>query len=308
MQQQQQEHVQIQQQAGPQLGPSSAAAAANAVLVSSVASAASSRPDWLRELDNSAVPDVDFHDLPKPVAQAVQNETSWGAKGPRAALAAAIRRAELTMQQGGAAVRQAPTPPPPGGPYDDDDDRLDGGGGGELELGGVRASSINLARSLASESKFIFPVHAEKEWGTLKSPGVGLNANPAAQSSSAARGPASGRRGPSAMPRTIDESDRRGGDATAAAAVEESRLVYPNSEVGGEWNSFGELDSAASAAVPAMGGGGGGGGDAGGLQPVLVSPSGDGGGVGGGSLGEDSVDLLLARNEERLRRLETIAT
>ena len=242
-------------------------------MTASVTSAASSRPDWLRKLDNTAVPDVDLHDLPESLAEAAVNETAWGnGKGPRAALAEAIRRAELMMRQGGGAARQARY----------GDDWLDDGVG--VKVGGeMGAASINLAQSLVSDSKFIFPVHAQQtEWGTLKSPG--LEPEPAADS--AVRRPSSGRRAPKAAPR----------------AYEESRLVYPDANTGGEWGSLASgRDATAVATAPAATTASVGG-------RAVVSLSADGPGGLGGSLGEDSVDLLLARNEERLRRLDGIST
>ena len=244
------------------------------VMTASVASAASSRPDWLRKLDNSAVPDVDLHDLPESLAEAAVNETSWGnGKGPRAALAEAIRRAELMMRQGGGAATQARTPPTPYG-----DDWLDDAGGVKLG-GGMGAASINLAQSLASDSKFIFPIHAQQtEWGTLKSPG--LDPEPAVDSG--VRRPSSGRRAPKAPPH----------------AYEESRLVYPDSNTGGEWSSLASRRDATAVATASAATTG---------ERGVASLSADGAG-GLGSLGEDSVDLLLARNEERLRRLDAIST
>jgi hypothetical protein len=84
--------------------------------------------------------------------------------------------------------------------------------------------------------------------------------------------------------------------------VEESRLVYPTSDAGGEWNSFAGLDSndpaAAAAAVPVLSRASG--------EQMFGQGSSEG--ALDGSLGADSVDMLLARNEERLRRLDAIST
>ena len=203
------------------------------------------------------------------------NETSWGnGKGPRAALAEAIRRAELMMQQGSAGARRAPTPPTSEDWYGDQLDARE-------QLGGVTGSApVNLTKSLASDSKFIFPVHTEqKEWGTLRSPGLDSQASV----DSGPRRPSSGRRAASSA------LQGPGRDHASSRAYAESRLVYPDSSERGEWSSLPRNDNA-----PPV------------HEPVVASRSAEGA-VELGGLGEDSVDLLLARNEERLRRLEGIS-
>ena len=171
---------------------------------------------------------------------------------------------------------------------------------------------VNLYTSLASDSKFIFPVHSEaKEWGTLSSPGV--DAQP-----TSARAPASGRRRPSSGSR-VRQAPRPSAEVLAnveeSRLVEEpSRLIYPPSDAGGEWNSFAGLDgqsneraapvdrSAVDRSIQRASGGVV-------NEQVVGRGSTEGGEQAlGGSMGGDSVDLLLARNEERLRRLEAIST
>ena len=216
-------------------------------VTTSQASQASSRPEWLRELDRSAVPEHDPLDLPadKVVAAASVSESSMPAEAPGASLADAIKLAERALR---------------GGRRFSEDHGFSGGAA-------ALDADLELSKSLASETKFIFPSSGsqEKEWGTLKSAGMNLDGQPPPR-----RRPSSGRRS-QAPPRLPSE---------IVSEREESRFVYPEGERD-EWTTF-SLPAAAKVEETTA------------ATDMSLS------------LGADSVDVLLARNEERLQRLQAV--
>ena len=216
-------------------------------VTTSQASQASSRPEWLRELDRSAVPEHDPLDLPadKVVAAASVSESSMPAEAPGTSLADAIKLAERALR---------------GGRRFSEDHGFSGGAA-------ALDADLELSKSLASETKFIFPPSGsqEKEWGTLKSAGMNLDGQPPPR-----RRPSSGRRS-QAPPRLPSE---------IVSEREESRFVYPEGERD-EWTTF-SLPAAAKVEESTA------------ATDMSLS------------LGADSVDVLLARNEERLQRLQAV--